>query len=292
VVAAAAALRGGLALRVAVPTGGAPSLRLPGLGTVALPAATGPYAPAVLDWRPAPRVVATHRGHTLDVTLEPLDGTPPDRVPAAWWRDRLAAGWRILARHHPGVAAEVAAGIRVVTPLAAAPGVLQSATYRDAFGCVAMTAPPDPRWAALTFAHEVQHAKLSVFTDVVRLTRPGGGALFYAPWRDDPRPVASLLHGLYAHVGVTAFWRRQRRHEPTGEARLRAETEFARWHHACLLAAASLHRSGLLTGAGTRFVSALDRLLARWSADPVPAAAATAAYAEADDHRARWLAVH
>src|SRR5262249_42510923 len=161
------------------------------------------------------------------VTLDSLDGEGhgDGELPVDWWQHRLAAGWRLLVRHHTQVAAEVAAAIRMVVPLAANPGVLHSITYRDAFGCVAMTPPPGARWVALPFAHEVQHAKLSVLTDVAALTRRDDDTLFYAPWRDDGRPAAGLLHGLYAHVGVAGFWRRQRRHEPPGEERFRAEVE-------------------------------------------------------------------
>jgi len=31
---------------------------------------------------------------------------------------------------------------------------------------------------------------------------PGGKELFYAPWRDDPRPLLGLLHGIYAFTAV------------------------------------------------------------------------------------------
>jgi len=135
----------------------------------------------------------------------------------------------------------------------------------------------------------VQHAKLSVLTDVAALTRRDHDTLFYAPWRDDCRPAAGLLHGLYAHVGVAGFWRRQRRHEPPGEERFRAEVEYVRWREACLAAAATLRASQLLTRTGTRFVAALERVMHGWAADPVPAAAITAAHAEADRHCASTL---
>jgi HEXXH motif-containing protein len=312
VVAAAAALRGGVPLVLALPTDGHAPLRLPGLGTAVLPEHAelefwsdgeraelrgGRHAvrlPRQLrqpapDWRPVPRVETAHRGSTLQVTLDSLDGDGCGELPVSWWQHRLAAGWRLLVRHHARVAAEVAAGIRMVAPLAAGADVLHSITYRDAFGCVAMTPPPSARWVALTFAHEVQHAKLSVLTDVAALTQPDREALFYAPWRSDTRPVAGLLHGLYAHLGVAGFWRRQRRHEPPGKVRFRAEVEYVRWREACEVAAATLRASQLLTPAGARFVAAQERILRRWAADTVPAAAAATARAEADRHRASAL---
>jgi len=322
-VATAAALRGGVPLLLALPTDGRAPLPLPDLGTAVLPehaglefrsdgrqaelrggrhvlrlpARLGQPAPG---WYPTPRVEVEHRGRTLRVTLgslepgslEPgsLDGDPAcGELLVDWWRRRLEAGWRLLVRHHTRVAEEVATAIRMVVPLGASPGVLHSITHRDAFGCVAMTPPPSARWVALTLAHEVQHAKLSALDDVVPLTQPDCGARFYAPWRDDGRPVACLLHGLYAHVGVAGFWRRQRRHEPPGKERFHAEVEYVRWREACMAVVDTLRASQLLTRAGTQFVAALERVLHGWAADPVPAAAVTAADAEADRHHASAL---
>jgi len=152
---------------------------------------------------------------------------------------------------------------------------------------VAMTPPSEPRWAALTFAHEIQHAKLSVITDLVQLTLPGT-ATYYAPWRTDSRPLDNLIHGLYAHLGVAAFWRRESRSEPDQERRYRADVEFSRWHAACQQAAATVRRSGRLTGSGERFVDGMETVLSEWSTDRVPATAAAAACELARQHRARW----
>ena len=90
-----------------------------------------------------------------------------------------------------------------------------------------MSEPPDPETCACTLTHELQHVKLCAVLDIVRLTVPDDGRRrYYAPWRDDPRPVAGLLQGAYALVGVTEFWRR-RRQLAAGAAQLRADGEFA-----------------------------------------------------------------
>ena len=93
---------------------------------------------------------------------------------------------------------------------------------------MAMSEPPDPDTCASTLTHEVQHLKLCAVLDIVRLTRPDDGSRYYAPWRTDPRPIAGLLQGAYAYLGVTEFWRRQRQ-LATGAAELRADGEFALW---------------------------------------------------------------
>jgi HEXXH motif-containing protein len=319
-VAAAAAVRGAVPLTITLPPPGGARVVLPSVGVATLAgsaggirfrstgtaaslqaAATGaavhlPADPAADagGWHGVPTLTARSGGLELAVRVEGLDwlgDTGPERLGAgelsAADRRCLVAGWQRLVRNHPTVAAEVAAGINTLVPLAAAPAAQHSITFQDGFGCVAMTPPSEPTWAALTLAHEIQHAKLSVITDLVQLTRPGTGT-YYAPWRTDSRPLDNLIHGLYAHLGVAAFWRRESRSEPDHERRHRADVEFSRWRAACQQAVATVRRSGRLTGSGERFVDGMESALSEWSTDRVPATAAAAARELACRHRARW----
>ncbi|MFD0923082.1 HEXXH motif-containing putative peptide modification protein [Saccharopolyspora rosea] len=218
------------------------------------------------------------------------DHHPPPRRPRATgsarrdlWQRRLAEGWRHLVRWHRPVAEEVAAALRVLTPLVNSSTGQVSATFNDLFGCVAMSLPDDARSAALTLAHEVQHTKLAALIDLVPLLAPDDGVRFYAPWREDPRPAAGLLQGIYAHLGVTGFWRRERPDR-------RADTEFARWRTATRDAARTLAEHGDLTGAGRDFLAHLLPVLQSWCDDEVSPAAQAEAERLAAEHRRRWLA--
>jgi HEXXH motif-containing protein len=248
-------------------------------------------------WRPLPRIVAEASGMTLRLLIDDLD---PFRMPASanvaprlsaadidWWRAALRETWTLLIGYHPATAEEIAAAIRVLTPLTSPPDGQISASSRETFGTVALSAPPHARSFALTLCHEVQHAKLTAVIDIVALTRPGDGRRWYAPWRDDPRPIGALLQGSYAHLGVSGFWHRQRRHED-GAAALCAHSEFTRWRAACQLAVASLLASGGLTPAGEQFVSGMARTLRGWEAEPVPPVAQLIAQQNAERHLARW----
>lgn len=207
------------------------------------------------------------------------------------WRQVVAAGWQVLAGKHPVIAADVAAAISVLAPLDAPAGSHLSATARDAFGCVALSLPRDGVSMAATLAHEVQHAKLVALTDMYPLADPSEDR-YYAPWRSDPRPLSGLLHGAYAHLGVTDFWRRQRLCE-TDPARARhAHAEFARWRQATRDTAFFLIRSGRLTPQGRFLVEVMLRSLSRWCQEPVPPEASNAARLAADRHRAQWLRQH
>ena len=123
----------------------------------------------------------------------------------------LRQAWSLLEAHHPGLAAEIAAAVTVIVPLTDNPGGQASASSMATFGAIAMSVPADQYTGAETLAHEMQHLKLSALLDIVTLTLPDDGQRFYAPWRPDPRPIGGLLQGAYAFLGVSGFWRRQRR---------------------------------------------------------------------------------
>lgn len=318
-VAAAAAVRASVTATIDIPAQSRVNeiIRLPSLGTARLPAgparlSTSPDVVVLAagnkrvelprvphqeehGWRGLHGLSAEHTGLRLNLLV---DGWEPGRMGAVTvsrhelnrreigrWRAVLSGGWRLLVSYHRAVAAEVAAVHRMLVPLQASHVTLASSTPSDAFGCVAMSLPTGPRMAALTLAHEVQHAKLSVLADLFPLVKSTGGQKFYAPWRPDPRPPLALLHGIYAHLGVTAFWRTQRHVEHNT---IDAEIEFVRWRMATHETALVLMDSGLLTPIGTQFVTCILDVLEGWRSDTVSYAARTEARRLAERHRDRW----
>jgi uncharacterized protein len=246
-------------------------------------------------WRAVRRLTASAHGRTLDLVLDDVDpyrmpADVADRLPESElqsWRTVLEEAWAILTAHHPVTAAEIEVAHRVVTPLRPPADGQVSGTASETFGTVGLSAPADGLTLAATLAHEVQHAKLGALLDVVRLTEPDESRRFYAPWREDPRPVDGLLQGAYAYLGVSRFWRRQRTHEHGDEAFL-AHREFARWRAGAHLAVDTLTTSGLLTPAGKHFTFHMGRILAGWKHEKVPPAAAARAREEAERHLTRW----
>ncbi|GGK94229.1 HEXXH motif domain-containing protein [Sphaerisporangium melleum] len=199
------------------------------------------------------------------------DIAPLDRLtPAALtdWAALITGARALLAGHHGAVARSLAAITKVVVPLSPPARGTRSATSRTAYGGIALSRPADTRSAAVTLAHEVQHAKLAALMDLFDLVRPGTGRTFHAAWRDDPRPAAALLQGAYAHMGVAGFWRVQGRRHPEDDL---AHDEFARWRDAAAEAAAELLGSGTLTEAGAVFTRAMLGTLRAWQDEHLPA---------------------
>lgn len=288
-VAAAAATRVGVPATVDLPV--ADRIPLPSVGTGTGPVAGGPTPVIELEWRPTPRIAVP--GGCIELA-DWAPGWRPDglalseTVNMAEWRRSLRAGWRMLTDDHPDVAAELAGAVSMITPLRQVGGSVSSATVADAYGCVFVSLVRDPEQLALTLAHELQHLKLAALLDMYRLLHRGSGEEFYAPWRTDPRPAHGLLHGCYAYVGVTGFWRT--RAERTGDPH--AYREFARWRTSTRDATRTLLDSGLATDLGRLFLTGMIEVLESWCTEDVPPGALAAAAKDEAQHRDRWLRHH
>jgi uncharacterized protein len=308
-VAAAAAVRAGLRAEIEVPvTDGRvilPSLGaalVPGRGAVARSGPGGAMIGSVgIPQDPchdAPGWLGLRRVRVgpFDVLIDDLD---PFRMPDAQsltprletkpWDAALSEAWRVLEQGHSDVAAEIAALVSAIVPLPKPSSGEVSTTSPEAFGVIALSFPSDPVTGAVTLTHEIQHVKLGALLDVVTLTLPDDGRRYYAPWRDDPRPLGGLLQGTYAYLGVSGFWRRQRR---LPGSQLQADVEYARWRAATALGVETLRFSGRLTRAGLEFVSAMAHTLCSWQEERVPFQAMVLARRASESHLAQWQSVN
>lgn len=313
-VAAAAAVRSGFEVEVPVPADGG-VVSLPSLGAAHVGSATATvhssagraeirWAHGRADISPDARKDASGwqglrscNAGNFDIVVDDLD---PFRMPAVTgvaprlsareageWNRALEQGWQLLASNHPDIATEVAATIRVIVPLSRSVHGQLSSSSPETFGAVAMSKPPDSYTCAVTYVHEVQHLKLSALLDIVTLTLPDDGHRYYAPWRADPRPIAGLLQGAYAYLGVSRFWQAQRQ-LVNGAAQLRADSEFALWRAGTARAIDALLSSKRLTAAGADFVQCMSETITACQSEPVSPQAQEIALRESRRHLARW----
>jgi HEXXH motif-containing protein len=249
-------------------------------------------------WTPVRRLTAVADGLRLEVYLDDVDPwrdnhdlSAARRLDAAdveIWRESISAAWRILVRHHRRYAESISAGLRTIVPLTEpTSGNAVNATSMWAFGSVSMTPPATVLTLASSLLHEFQHAKLGAILDLFELYHDDRARRFYAPWRDDPRPLGGLLHGAYAFLGVTDFWRTQRR-VLTGREQRFATLEFVRWRGQVGRALATLADCDAFTDRGRRFLDGMRATHARWVHEDVPAEYTAVADEMATDHRLRW----
>jgi uncharacterized protein len=247
------------------------------------------------DWQPVRQL----RSGSFAVQLEDTDPyrdchqwPAADRLSARdvdSWQRRFAVAWPLIERAFPGYLPSLTSGLSTILPLAGnTPGHELSASSRQAFGAIGAALPADGDTTALLILHEFQHVKLGALLDLFDLCDPAADRkLFYAPWRDDPRPVEPLLQGAYAHLAVTDYWR-VRRHELPDAGALAATERFALWRALTAEAIETIAGSGALTALGTRFVAGMSATVEPWLDEPVPEAAAATARTWAAERRARW----
>lgn len=300
-VAAAAAVRVGIAARLTVPVAHG-FVTLPTVGQYEVPEAVESVE-LVCDaggsvrvdgrgrrFRPFRRHRSDARGLSWEVTVDDVDPhrgfaapTPPDPLDGAEharWCALLDEAWSLLTGWNTDYAAELSAGLTSLVPLDPGGGVV-GASSATAFGAVALAARGSAAEFAETLVHEVQHSKLNAVLELVHLHDAGGAERHYAPWRDDPRPLTGVLHGLYAFISVVEFWHGQAPGSFTFVLRVRQ----------LRLALDSVDTSRL-TEAGRRLVDAVSRRLA--VCEP---AAASSDHADVvgtitADHWATWRIRH
>lgn len=250
-----------------------------------------------VPWSPAPQdplltlddgdPYRDFRGGPLPPPLPPLT-----REEARRWRLLLREAGQALHDRHPHAARLLAHTLRTLVPLPAAPRFrTASASYNEAVGSALVSLPQDATDLAATLVHEARHSALNALLHQLALCAEDGGPLLYAPWRGDPRPLAGVLHGVYAFAGVADFWRVERRAR-TGAAAALAHFEFAVWRTAVRQTLGTLPASAGLTDVGRRFVTRLAEETAPWHTEAVPAGPEALARAETADLRAVWRARH
>ncbi|MET9489257.1 HEXXH motif domain-containing protein [Nocardia sp. NPDC006630] len=227
--------------------------------------------------------------------LDPFRSLPPGQPApprltagqAGRWQRTFTDAWRLLRSDHAPYLAPMRGCLTSVVPLSVEP-LTASTSHTDfhGVGCVYTTAPADPCQLALTLIHEIQHTKFAMLTDQAEVCTPDPACRFYAPWRDDPRPIHGLLHGIYAFFGVTDFWR-VHRHSACHQS-LQAHTDFELWRVQVAGAIAQARESGLLGDAGRRLLDALAAAMIPWASADLPPEARRAATEAAVGHRTFW----
>ncbi|MFF4396681.1 HEXXH motif domain-containing protein [Streptomyces sp. NPDC001480] len=250
------------------------------------------------DWRPLPQVRATRDGHSLRLALddtdpyasfvagrEPVVQNPQSRNR---WQALTEQAWETLVRGQLDTADGLAEVMCSLVPLEAVmSGEPYSVTSPESFGSAMVQLPADATTLAVSLIHEFQHIKLGALLDLVTLTREADGALHYAPWRLDPRPVSGLLQGAYAYLGIVSFWRR---YYPTasGQEALRSRFAYALWRRGTLSVLDGLLASGELTELGLWFVTNMRECLVRWCEEALPPRVESDAALAAADHLGIW----
>ena len=263
---------------------------------VRVPAVRGIDAPG---WSGIRETTTWSGGQQLNIRLDDLDPyrglyepIPPQRltpVEVEGWRTVLGHAWALLVRHLPEVASALPEGLDSLVPEPAVPFRLPSASTGEAFGSAIVAYTDQPAMLAAALVHEFQHIRLGGLLHLVRLNHNDPRERIYAPWRDDPRPLSGVLHGIYAFFGVASFWRALARDE-RGDTL--AAFEFALSRGQVWRTLTAIRRDSSLTPAGRRFLAGIAERLEPWQGEPVSAIPAGWARLSARDHHVAWRIRH
>ncbi|WP_433340650.1 aKG-HExxH-type peptide beta-hydroxylase [Streptomyces sp. CA-253872] len=239
---------------------------------------TGPY-------RTAPGV----RHHSLS---EPVTLDDASRKP---WYESWAGTAPLLALGGPHRLAEATRLLHSLVPLRTPAsragdraGGSCSATRKDAFGVVLASVPPSPVAFAALLVHELGHAKLSALGELTPLHEAGPAAVYFAPWRPDPRPFDGLLQGVYSHLALAQWWQAYALRGPEGPERDHAWAEHARCREMVAAALPPLVGSEALTPEGRAFADGMVAVHIELSRTDPPAGHLARARAYVDTKRSAW----
>lgn len=262
--------------------------------SVPVPAVPTGNAPG---WQGIRRLTMRAGKHVLSVHLDDLDPyrglyepVRPQRLDSdnvEAWYELLNQAWILIVRHLPDIADALATGLDCLAPRPAVPFRIPSASTGEAFGSAIIALPPDAASLAATLIHEFQHIRLGGLLHLVALHEDDPRERFYTPWREDPRPIAGVLQGVYAFFGVTAFWRALASAHTEAPDR-RATFEFAYWRQATWRVLSVLRDDPALTPAGRRFADGINERLGPWQDESVPADLRDLVMAVCTDHYAGW----
>lgn len=80
-----------------------------------------------------------------------------------------------------------------------------SFSVRDLFGVMFISAAYQDARLAEAMVHEYHHNQLYLLQELESLAELPAGALFYSPFRKDPRPLDGLLHAVFVFSAVATF---------------------------------------------------------------------------------------
>ncbi len=128
-------------------------------------------------------------------------------------RHDVAEALALVERFHPETFADMREFLHVVALKPLGAGGFTNLTHSDLPGAFIAGVIGNPWELADTVIHEMAHGRLFALED--------GGTFFdeaacdpltderyYSPWRDDPRPLRGVLHGVYVYVPVCVYWQR------------------------------------------------------------------------------------
>ncbi len=123
----------------------------------------------------------------------------------------LCDALRLMREHAPDTFSQFSEVIRYIALKPLGSGDYTNISHSDLPGTFIASRVENPYELADTFIHELHHNRLFTLEEtgpffLAETTDPLRDALFYSPWRDDPRPLHGIYHAVYVFIPVCRYW--------------------------------------------------------------------------------------
>ncbi|MCC3602089.1 MAG: hypothetical protein JGK24_02335 [Microcoleus sp. PH2017_29_MFU_D_A] len=141
-------------------------------------------------------------GGRYDLNFEEL--TPTSTIK---WLSSLEEAWFWINSCSSLLASEIFMGVQSLVPVHShAIDVHRSQTFREIPGLLILSWMSDTSVIVEALVHEYHHHKLNALLNLDPIIVEGSPeAIYYSPWRDDPRPLSGILQGIYVFQAVLEF---------------------------------------------------------------------------------------
>ncbi len=141
-------------------------------------------------------------GGRYDLNFEEL--TPTSTIK---WLSSLEEAWFWIDSCSTLLASEIFMGVQSLVPVHShAIDVHRSQTFREIPGLLILSWMSDTSVIVEALVHEYHHHKLNALLNLDPIILESSlEAIYYSPWRDDPRPLSGILQGIYVFQAVLEF---------------------------------------------------------------------------------------
>jgi HEXXH motif-containing protein len=202
------------------------------------------------------------------------------------WQVTLTESLGLLREVWPEMESEVSALVHTIVAVNSPGGRTNySCSSDDFWGAILCSFDPPPILADV-LVHEFGHIFLFELLEIHGIFAEDSPkeAVYYSPWRPEPRPLLGVLHAVYTFVHIAEYYRRMLRREPSNTSfRERYSLILGRLERGMHV----LAESAKLNAAGVRFFELLDRGIRRLRESgewlPLPAVESSL-----DEHLLTW----
>jgi HEXXH motif-containing protein len=173
------------------------------------------------------------------------------------WAATLSDTFALLREVWPAMEAAVTMGLHTIVPISSPIAGKSLSCSAPCFWGAVMCSLDEPILMAETLLHEFSHNVLYSVIDYFGVFSgdASAAAVYYSPWRPDPRPLAGVLHAVYVFERVTEYYQRLFNSRQVDEA--------LRHRYAAILGRLrigieTLRTFGRFNEAGKRFIDCLD----------------------------------